>query len=301
MVQMNFAAEEILQAHKALTALPLSMNNARELGGIRLRDGRHVRRGLLLRSTQLSDATAEDIRRLREDYHLSLILDMRDDDEIRQSPDPEIPGVRWVQIPIIDFEEMKRSIAARVQGHRDDIPKVDPDNFGWEQVVEQMIYLLREELRTGQKSAGLNESYSDYLKGKLGREKLGLFFHELAANDRGAALWHCFTGKDRTGIAAGLILEVLGADYETIAADYEVSNLYFAERIAGMEAMLRGRGVEEEILPPILGMAGVYRPMLDKAWQYMNDNWGSPVGYLKQACGVSEEELAILRERYIED
>lgn len=300
MVQMNFTAEERLQAHKALTALPLSMNNARELGGIRLKDGRHVRRGLLLRTTQLNGATEEDLRRLREDYRLSLILDMRDEDEIRQAPDPEIPGAKWVQIPIIDFEEMKQNIAARVQGHRDDIPRVDPENFSWETVVEQMIYLLREELRTGQKSAGLNESYADYLKGKLGREKLGLFFHELAANDRGAALWHCFTGKDRTGIAAGLILEVLGADYDTIAADYEVSNLYFADRIAGMEAMLRARGVEEEILPPILGMAGVYRPMMDTAWQYMYDSWGSPVGYLKEACGVTEEELEILRRRYIE-
>lgn len=301
MVQMNTIPEEKLRAHKALTELPLSMNNARELGGIALRDGRRVKRGALLRTTQLAAASAEDLRALREDYHLSLILDMRDADEIRSAPDPEIPGAKWVQSPIIDFEQMKQSLAARAHGHRDDIPQIDPDNFSWEQVLQQTLYLLRAGAGQDGEPVGLDNAYADYLAGSLGQEKLGLFFRELAANDRGAALWHCFTGKDRTGIAAGLILEVLGADWETIVTDYETSNLFFADQIENMEKMLRGRGVDEELLPPLCGMMGVYRPLLENAWRYMRRVWGGPIGYLKDACGVTEEELEILRQRYIED
>ena len=94
---------------------------------------------------------------------------------------------------------------------------------------------------------------------------------------------------------------MLGADWETIAVDYETSNLFFEPQIAEMEALLRAKGVEEELIAPICGFEGVYRPMLKKAWTYMDENWGGAVGYLKGACGVSEEELDTIRERYTEE
>ncbi len=301
MVQMNLAPEERLQAHREETQLPLSLRNARELGGIRLGDGRRVRRGLLLRTGRLFDASAEDLRRLREDYKLALILDMRDESEVRRTPDPEIPGVKWVHTPIIDFDFMKKSIAAKLQGHQEPPPEVAPDRYDMETTLDRMLWMAREGLKKGDADPGLGTAYASYLDCPLGREKLGLFFHELAANDRGATLWHCFTGKDRTGIAAGLILEVLGADWETIAEDYETSNLYYTQEVEELEEILRRKGAEEELIAPICGFAGVYRPMLAAAWDYLNREWGGAVGYLTGACGVSEEELETIRARYIED
>ena len=103
MVKMNATAPERLREHRERSALPLSLNNARQLGGIVLRDGRRVRDGLLLRTSRLADASEEDLRVLRERYRLSLILDMRGESEIRRAPDPDVPGAKWVQTDIIDF------------------------------------------------------------------------------------------------------------------------------------------------------------------------------------------------------
>ena len=103
MVQMNSTPQTALEEHRALTRLPLTLNNARELGGILLKDGRRVKKGLLLRTTRLFDATEEDLCRLRDDYHLSLVFDMREREELDRAPDPEIPGVKWVHTPVIDF------------------------------------------------------------------------------------------------------------------------------------------------------------------------------------------------------
>lgn len=297
MVEMNFAPAEALEAHLASTALPLELNNARELGGIVLKDGRKVRRGVLLRTSRLFDASERDLEKLRKDYHLALVLDMRDETEIRPAPDPVIEGVKWVHTPIIDFAYLKKSMAAKMQAHQDEAAEMDPDKYDPEKVLDQMLRVAR---MRGNGDTGLGDAYAGYLAGTLGREKIGLFFHELAALRDGAALWHCHTGKDRTGIAAGLILEVLGADWETIAEDYEASNLCYLREIAEMEAILRARGVEEELIAPICGFAGVYRPMLETAWRYMEENWGGAVGYLKDACGVSVEEMESLRARYIE-
>lgn len=297
MVEMNFAPAEALEAHLASTALPLELNNARELGGIVLKDGRKVRRGVLLRTSRLFDASERDLEKLRKDYHLALVLDMRDETEIRPAPDPVIEGAKWVHTPIIDFAYLKKSMAAKMQAHQDEAAELDPDKYDPEKVLDQMLRVAR---MRGNGDTGLGDAYAGYLAGTLGREKIGLFFHELAALRDGAALWHCHTGKDRTGIAAGLILEVLGADWETIAEDYEASNLCYLREIAEMEAILRARGVEEELIAPICGFAGVYRPMLETAWRYMEENWGGAVGYLKDACGVSDEEMESLRARYIE-
>ena len=48
MVQMNSTPADVLKEKNEITALPLSVNNARELGGLPLMHGRKVKRGLLL-------------------------------------------------------------------------------------------------------------------------------------------------------------------------------------------------------------------------------------------------------------
>ena len=297
MIRMNSTPDDVLKKMDEMTVLPLSVNNSRDLGGLPLMNGRKVKKGLLLRTTDLYDATEEDIRILTEDYHLSLILDMRSEFETSRRPDPEIPGVKHVMTPIIDFSGMmKEDAVARKQGHQDEEPPKmpDPDMF-----MGRMIEQVRRSLeRDGE--LGL-DNYTRYLRSDYAHHYLGIFFHEIAANDSGASLFHCYTGKDRTGIASGLLLSVLGASYKTVVAEFELSNLYFADRIAEVEAQLREKGIEEYLLPYLLGsMAGVHHAMLDTAWHYFNTDFENPAAFLKEACGITEKELNIIRERYIE-
>ena len=297
MVRMNVTPEAALEEHRVLTRLPLSLNNARELGGIVLGDGRRVKRGLLLRTPRLAEAPEEDLEKLRGDYHLSLIFDMRETVEISRAPDPEIPGSRWLHAPFVDFPFLRACLSTRPD--RGD-PPFDPETFDGARIISWMIDAAREGQRRGRTDLGLGAAYAGYLAGETGRKSIGLFFRELAANGDGAALWHCHTGKDRTGIAAALILDVLGADWETILRDYECSNLFYRGDVEEMERLLRFRGVEEELLPQLCGFAGVHASMLENAWIYMDRKWGGTLGYLTGACGVRADELEILRERYVE-
>ena len=91
---------------------------------------------------------------------------------------------------------------------------------------------------------------------------------------------------------------MLGADWDTILCDYECSNLFYRSDLEEIELLLRGRGIEEEILPPLCGFAGVHAPMLENAWKYMDRKWGGALGYLTAGCGVSADEIAALREAY---
>ena len=46
---------------------------------------------------------------------------------------------------------------------------------------------------------------------------------------RGACLFHCTAGKDRTGVLAMLLLDLAGVSGESILADYSMSEVYMEE------------------------------------------------------------------------
>ncbi len=51
------------------------------------------------------------------------------------------------------------------------------------------------------------------------------------ADNQGATVFHCFAGKDRTGIVASILLMLAGVADVDIIADYTQSYAYFLERI----------------------------------------------------------------------
>ena len=61
--------------------------NSRDLGGLVTADGNTIRKGLLLRTANLSQASNADLLRLQEEVRLSLVLDLRTASERTGSPD----------------------------------------------------------------------------------------------------------------------------------------------------------------------------------------------------------------------
>jgi hypothetical protein len=53
------------------------------------------------------------------------------------------------------------------------------------------------------------------------------FFNILAEGERYPLLFHCSAGRDRTGVGAAMLLELLGVARERIVADFLESNLVF--------------------------------------------------------------------------
>ena len=78
-----------------------SIDNARQLGGIPA-GGSHVKHNLLFRSSNLSKATEHDLHRLRDDFGVHLVIDLRSDFEYMQKPDKLLDGMESVLIPVLD-------------------------------------------------------------------------------------------------------------------------------------------------------------------------------------------------------
>ena len=59
----------------------------------------------------------------------------------------------------------------------------------------------------------------------MGRQALVDAIEALAEPGRGAVVFHCAAGKDRTGVLAALVLAMLDVGYDDIVADYALTNL----------------------------------------------------------------------------
>ena len=142
------------------------VGNARELGGYACADGRAVKPGVFLRTAALANATEEDIWILKDDYHLSTIVDLRMATEVESAPDPEIEGVKYLHLGIIDEEEMaakRQAISAEVMEGLDLSKKTDQ---------------LKLAIRLGIIS---DQMYVEFLSGEPGKAGYARLFRELLA------------------------------------------------------------------------------------------------------------------------
>ena len=105
------------------------------------------------------------------------------------------------------------------------------------------------------------------------------------AEAEGGVLFHCFAGKDRTGLVAAMLLDLAGVPREHIAADYAETDLQLANQyeawIKEAEPDKREAFRDELQCPPerILGV-------LD----HLHQKWGGVQGYL-EASGMTPADI----------
>jgi protein-tyrosine phosphatase len=112
----------------------------------------------------------------------------------------------------------------------------------------------------------------------------GSVFNTIAEAD-GAVLFHCFAGKDRTGLVAAMLLEMAGVAREHIAADYCETDRQLARQY---EIWLDEASpeVRDEIRADLCCPADRILGTLD----HVDRTWGGVAGYLEGA-GVSPANL----------
>ena len=125
-------------------------------------------------------------------------------------------------------------------------------------------------------------------------------FFELLLEADGAVLWHCTYGKDRTGVAAALLMYALGVDEETIMEEFLLTNEVYQKEIAGLEVALKNAGYDDAVVGEAQAIVGVKGEYLTAAFDAVKEEYGSIEDYIRNQLGVSDEALHQLREKYLE-
>lgn len=170
-----------------------SILNFRDLGGYQTADGRKVAWRRLFRSGNLAEMTENDFSKFHKELGISVIIDLRSDFEIERQ------GLGKVASPGI----VHRNVSFVREGGKKETN--DRQLAGITHMGELYLNMVRE--------PGFGEKVVEAL--------------EIVAGCNGSPLvFHCFAGKDRTGIMAAAVLGSLNVTDGDIAADYAMSAAY---------------------------------------------------------------------------
>ena len=170
-----------------------SIANARQLGGYPTKSNRVVKQNMILRTGELASLSNADKNLLVNAYRLRHIIDLRDEVEVADNPDPVIEGVQYHHLIV------------------------------WPREVR---------LRNIQESANNAEFiinyYTAFALEPAAIKAYKKMFDVLLKNEAGSVLIHCVHGKDRTGIATALILNALDVEWNVIEQEYLLSNIAYS-------------------------------------------------------------------------
>ncbi len=238
------------------------MENVRDLGGLTRPDGARIKDNVLFRSGHLGRATDGDIERLA-DWGVKRIIDMRDKNERRRSPDRAVPGAENIWCPPVA-----------------DLEAIIPIKSTVPREVREVFHEFYKLLSLHPDAIGAYER----------------FFKELLASEGAPVLWHCTQGKDRTGVGGMLLMSALGFDREAVIEEYLRTNQFAQKQLDGMRL---ARATEEELAL----MGEVFPVFERNALYYFDCieiEYGSVQTYLEMALNVGPEQISRLEDWYLE-
>ncbi len=247
--------------------------NFRELGGIPVSGGRSVRYGVFYRTGALGLLNEEELELVRS-LGIRSVFDLRSDYERVLTPDPELPGAVFHPISALE------------------------DSAGKE--IDLSPEAMKESTKHASQAA-VGTNFLEMMYGGLPFSKAyQKMFEEIEAGNV-PILFHCSAGKDRTGIGAALILLALGADEDTVLADYMKTNEY---RMEVIERFLEERkeilALHPEFRELLTGFEGVSRSSAEFSLKAIRNAYPSYDAYFEAQFGLDRQRRERLRELYTE-
>ena len=257
----------------ALATLP----NLRDLGRWPTEDGRRVRSGLLFRSTALDGLAAADLGAVAR-LNLRTVIDLRTEDERLTRPDRIPAGVTQLICDVL---------ADSINAAPAQLPKVLADPGGASRI-----------LGDGRAEALLENGYCEIVSLPSALDAYRRLFNTLATDSQLPLLFHCSTGKDRTGWAAAVILTFLGVSKEDVMREYMLTNHQLLPALQPVMEKFRTAGGDPQLLQSVLGVRAEY---LEAAFAEMRKKFGSLEGYLADGLNLDAPTRERLREKLSEE
>ncbi len=260
------------------------IENARELGGLKMQDGRTVVSGKLVRSGELSKATDADVAILKDRFGLTNVYDFRFERERSGKPDREIEGVEntWLST-------LPQAFLAAFASGRADSTTVQSANL-MDALAKYAFVPQAQEMAA--------KLYPAIVMDTTSQKRYGAFLRGVLKAD-GGALWHCSQGKDRCGWGSAFVLASLGAGRETIVEDFAQSNVSYAPLVEAMSAKVIENGGGEAELGFIRAMVGVNVENFESTLDLIDAQYGSLQAYLEKALGFTAEEQEQMKRKYL--
>jgi protein-tyrosine phosphatase len=232
------------------------VHNVRHIGGYQTRDGRRTS-ALIIRAAGLSRMTPASVASLHA-HGVRTVIDLRSSKEREEMPTPALDthGIRHVFAPVFESDASPVGLADRP-------------------------------------FPGFARVYKSFLES--GREAYRMLAETVAETSDGL-LYHCAAGKDRTGVATALLLDLVGVSDDQILDDHSHSARLLAPMLPRWKQGMAERGLDPARAEVMLASdpADIHALLV-----HLRDRWGDAEGYF-QDIGVSLTTIGRVRDRVIE-
>lgn len=234
--------------------------NIRDLGGYTSATGKTVAWRRFLRSDSLHRLEDGETDRLHA-LGLRKVIDLRTPDELANAPNPFAADARvsFANVPL--FDDLSPEALSRTRRPGDD-PLV-------------AFYMAAIDTRGA---------------------AIRTVMTEIASVERGAVLFNCTAGKDRTGIIAALLLGLAEVPHDQIVADYVLTAELIPDLVAEFLELSRARGGDTESYARLLRSPDT---TMATTLAQIQSKYGSISGYL-QEIGLAQNAIKTLRARLLE-
>ena len=229
--------------------------NIRDLGGMKTKYGT-LKRGFILRASNLNSISKADERILKNDYNLKLVIDLRNDAEKAEKPDKEIAGVENIKMPV--FDENVPGISRESKQNLDAVPDM----------TELYRYVVN------------SDCFFNIAKVV---KKIVLY------DGGGSVLYHCTSGKDRTGMVTAMLLTILGVQRKDIIEDYLFTNTVSVKKAKTLSFLVRYVKRKKEASVKVYNVFIAKKEYLNELFRVMDKYTESEL--LSDVIGITENEL----------
>ena len=257
-----------------LAAVP----NLRDVGGWATADGATVRRGQVFRSTELSKLDGDDEAAFTG-LGIRRAYDLRTASERETQPDRLPDGVELVVCDVL--ADHPGASAARMA----DV-LADPSALVELLAGSDIPSLFADVYRGFLTLPSAVDSYRDLFTG-------------LADAAHRPALYHCTTGKDRTGWATAALLLLLGVGRDDVMAEYLLTNAQLLPALQPTMDRFADAGGDPGILEPLLGVRPEY---LQASLDELDERHGGSIeAYFTDALDLGPDVQTSLRDALLDD
>ena len=252
-----------------------SIPNLRDMGGYETVNGDVIKKHLLYRSSQLSKISESDMIKL-SDLNLKNSLDLRTEAERTDRPEELPAGVRYLILDVMaDAEQASPAMLEKLL--RDPVK-------------------ANEKLGDGKAEGAFIQSYRQFVSLPSAQKAFSEMFRIISEEGQLPTLFHCTTGKDRTGWAAAAFLTLLGVPKEAVYEDYLKSNDYILPAYRKLIDSFVNAGGDENIP---LAIIGVKKEYLDASFDEMEKSYGTIENYFSQALNIDAKMQAELKRIFL--
>ena len=267
------ADQAAAENHHAIAGLE-GLNNGRDLGGYYTADGAYqVKPGLLFRTAKLADCTDGDVALLAS-LGIKKVIDLRMLTERLSKPDKTIPGADNIVIST----------------------QTIPNIFA---ITGEDWLMMLSAIKSGVMDTYMTGMYRQLISDPVAIRGTQKFFQQLLDANGEPVLWHCTSGKDRTGIEAYLLMSALGCDPEVCREEYLNTNVFMAEKAQANYDKAYKYTHSKWIATEFYKYEGVSEMWLDVALTVM-ERYGGVDAYLRDVIKLTDDDFAALRAIYLE-